>query len=224
MRHFAAVLATVTLVSTGLVVGAAGRTAWACSCAVLTEAEYADMADVVFAGTLTRIDTPEGEKWSSTDPETYVFAVDSVFKGEAAEVQNVVTARDGASCGFEGMSPGGEFVVYARTDPRGGPEGQPGDLYSGLCTGTGPWDGSAVPAEFTGPGSPPATATAPPTAPPTSLPGDPAAAPPTISAADVPPTDDGWSTNDWLLAAVVAVPLVALLGLGMAQLAQRRRR
>jgi hypothetical protein len=221
MRRFAVSLVALTLVSTGLVVGSAGRTAWACSCAVVTEAEYGDMADVVFTGTLERIDTPEGDARSSMDPVTYVFAVDTVFKGAAAEVQNVVTARDGASCALEGMSAGGEFVVYASTDSRGGPEGQPGDLYSGLCTGTGPWDGLVVPAGFSGPGSPPTPATAPTTQPP---PTDPPAAPTALPADEPSGNDGGWSTNDWLLAAVIAVPVVAALGLGVALIDQRRRR
>jgi hypothetical protein len=210
MRRFAVSLVALALVSTALAVSAAGRPAWACSCAVLTEAEYADMADVVFAGTLTRIDTPGGGQRSSMDPATLVFAVDTVFKGATAEVQNVVTARDGASCGLEGLSAGGEFMVYSTTDSSGGPVGQPGDLYSNLCSGTGPWDGSAVPAGLAGPGTAP-TEPSPETAPSATL------------AADVPSSDGGWSTNDWLLAAVVAVPLVATLGLAVTMAVRRRR-
>jgi hypothetical protein len=236
MRRFAVSLVGLTLLSTALALGTGGRAAWACSCAALTEAEYADMADVVFAGTLERIETPEGDDWSSMDPETYVFVIDLVFKGEAAEVQNVVTARDGASCGLEGMAPGSQYVVYASTDSRGGPQGQPGDLYSGLCTGTGPWDGSAAPAGLTGPGAAPATEPSPvPTtvsspAPAPTTPALPATPPPTTESSPVPAPattltagDDGWSTNDWLLAAVIAVPVVAALGLGVALYVQRRR-
>src|SRR5690606_7275585 len=139
----------------------------------LTDAEYADIADVVFAGTLTRIDAPDGEQRSSMDPETFVFAVATVFKGAATEVQNVVTARDGASCGLEGMSPGGGYLVYATTDSLGVPAGQPGDLYSNLCSGTAPWDGSAVPAGLTGPGTAPTQLSS-------------GSAPPTTSATDDP--------------------------------------
>ena len=201
MRRLVVSLVALTLVCTGLVVGTAARAAWACSCAVLTDAEYADTADVVFAGTLTRIDTPGGEQRSSMDPATFVFAVDTVFKGAAAEVQNVVTASDGASCGLEGMSPGGDYVVYATFGPVGGPAGQPGDLYSNLCSGTAPWDRSGVPVGLTGPGS----------------------APTESSAVEGPSGDDGWSTNDWLLAAVVAVPVVATLGLAVTMAVRRRR-
>ena len=203
MRRLVISALALMLLSTGLALSTAGRAAWACSCAVLTDAEYAEMADVVFAGTLTRIDAPDAARRSGMDPATFVFAVDTVFKGAAAEVQNVVTARDGASCGLEGMSPGGEFVVYATTDPSASPAGSPGDLYSNLCSGTGPWDGSAVPAGLTGPGTAPS--------------------PDTPSAVDDHSGDDGWSTNDWLLAAVVVVPLVATLGLAVTMAVRRRR-
>jgi hypothetical protein len=78
-----------------------------------------------------------------------------------------------------------------------------------------------VPAGFSGPGSPPTPATAPTTQPP---PTDPPAAPTALPADEPSGNDGGWSTNDWLLAAVIAVPVVAALGLGVALIDQRRRR
>ncbi len=103
--------------------GAAPERAYACSCAISTDAEFIDHASVIFTGQLTR-DVFAGQT------RTLTFAVSRVFKGEAAATQTVVTNSSGASCGLEISGPG-PFVIFAQD------EGQvSGALTANLCGGS----------------------------------------------------------------------------------------
>ncbi len=110
--------------------------AGACSCASpVADVEAAAHADVVFTGTLVDVATP------STPPlalpvRRFVFEVDEVLKGSAADRQPVVSSGDGASCGLE-IGGHGRFVVFATTRSDGlGGHLEEGALYSHLCSGT----------------------------------------------------------------------------------------
>ena len=119
----------------------------ACSCAGSTDSDAVAAADVVFSGELVEIRTPPGASYSSADPERFVFAVDHVYKGDAKARQSVVTPREGASCGLE-LSGSGPFLVFATTEGSFDLEGDEGELFSHLCSGTRVLAESAVPASF----------------------------------------------------------------------------
>jgi hypothetical protein len=129
-----------------LAAGADADRAAACSCASTDDTAAFARADVVFQATLVDIVTPTGERWSSTDPERFVFAVDKVFKGAAVVQQSVFTARDGASCGLE-IGVGGEYLLFARYGDD--TSVADGELTSDLCSGTRRISAAAaVPATF----------------------------------------------------------------------------
>jgi hypothetical protein len=176
------------------VLAPAGRVA-ACSCVSFTDEDALENADVAFTGALVEILTPDGDTYSSTDPERFVFDVDEVFKGVAFARQSVVTARDGASCGLEVAGPG-PFLVFARTEPDGITSGAAdGELYSSLCSGTRALTSGALPASFG------------------------AASSPAPGASAVP--DDGTQRSILQIATVVGVLVV--VGAGCAIVIQRRR-
>lgn len=94
------------------VVGLA-TSAYACTCAPASEAEYFRLADVVFTGTLIdRQEPPSRPVMSSGDPATLTFEVSRVHKGEAQRRQQVETAMSGGSCGLE-IEGSGPFLVFA---------------------------------------------------------------------------------------------------------------
>jgi hypothetical protein len=104
-------------------------TSYACSCALGTTAAHVDWSDAIFVGTLTdRVPPPERRIMSSTDPVGYTFAVERVLKGDVDSTVEVESAMSSASCGWEGMELGGEYVVFASDDH--------GVLESGLCSGS----------------------------------------------------------------------------------------
>lgn len=105
--------------------------AWACSCVDLTTAQAMAHADVVLAGTLEEVAEPRGlsEPSSGAPAQSYRFAVSEVYEGSASATNWVGSAKDGASCGLEGLEPGREYVVFAQ---------ERGDtLWASLCGGTG---------------------------------------------------------------------------------------
>ena len=136
------VLATVGI---GLVVTA--PPASACSCIGLNDDEALQGSQVAFVGELLEVRTPPGESFSSMDPERFVFAVDRVYKGEAKATQSVVSAREGASCGLE-LVGRGPFLVFATTDPQFDLEGDAGEVYSSLCSGSRALTDAPVPPSF----------------------------------------------------------------------------
>jgi hypothetical protein len=160
MRQRGAVVLRITLlwaVSTvafgAFVLGTSERVG-ACSCGSLTDQEAFENADAVFTGTLVEVITPDGDTYSSTDPERFLFEVDEVFKGTVFARQSVVTARDGASCGLE-ISGSGPFIVFARNESDGITDGAAGgELYSDLCSGTRALAGGELPASFGASASP----------------------------------------------------------------------
>jgi hypothetical protein len=132
VRRFVATLLTAGLLTAAGVLVA--PPASACSCPPLTTVEYLRIADAVFTGTLVSREVASGRPvTSSGDPALHVFTVDRVYKGEVREVQGVVSAASGASCGLE-LQGEGPFLVFAT---------RAGDLPAGrysadLCGGTAP--------------------------------------------------------------------------------------
>ena len=127
---------TVVTLLLGAVLSAVGvlvaAPASACSCATLTTEEYLGAADTVFVGRLVSREVQHsGPAISSGDPALHVFAVETVYKGDAHEQQGVVSADSGASCGLE-LHGDGPFLVFA-TRSTDLPEGQ---YMANLCGGT----------------------------------------------------------------------------------------
>ena len=125
--------------------------AWACSCAEVTTAQAVDRADVVVRATLEGVDEPRGftEPTTGAPARSYRFTVARVYEGSAPVTARVGSAKDGASCGMEGLVPGREYVVFAQT--RGD------TLVAGLCGGTAVADSELVAdvQDVTGPGHDP---------------------------------------------------------------------
>ncbi|CAB4561164.1 unannotated protein [freshwater metagenome] len=89
-------------------------TAHACSCMNPLEMldEMMASSDAVFVGTVVEIRRPE-IAMSSMAESRFVFEVEQVFQGSVRELQSIVTASDGASCGIE-LSRGATALVFAR--------------------------------------------------------------------------------------------------------------
>ena len=94
-----------------------------------TEAEYLAMADVVFEGVVGSHRDPNtgATGISSGDPVFWRFAVDREIKGTVSPVQEVASARSGASCGIT-FQEGARYRVYAKYVS--------GTLTTGLGSGT----------------------------------------------------------------------------------------
>jgi hypothetical protein len=124
-----------------LVTGTAGPAA-ACSCVIAKPAQQLRAADVVVTGVLVSMqDPPRRRLMSSLDPITYTVAVESTYKGEPQAELVFTSAMSGASCGLEGMEVDRRYTFFLT---RVGPgvsrfvDAEPGDLVSGLCSGTRP--------------------------------------------------------------------------------------
>lgn len=119
----------------------------ACDCAIGTDEEAFERADVVFTGRVVdRRDPGMGPGRSSAAFSTLRFEVDAVYKGDAAIDQVVVTEQSGGSCGLEIIGPG-PFVVFA-TRSHWDQEVPEGSAYAGLCGGTRTLAEQPVPASF----------------------------------------------------------------------------
>ena len=135
-----AVLVSVALFAATLVVTwQQAPSAVACSCVALTPAEQADMADVVARGTVVTVSRPASPT-SSLEDATYTVDLDEVWKGDPPGSVQVLTAVDGASCGWEGIEEGMEIILFAKADGAA--------WRSTLCDGSGPVD-EGVAAELT---------------------------------------------------------------------------
>lgn len=138
------VLALVVGVSAGLLVPS-GSVARACSCMPPPPpAQAVDESDVVFDGTVARIETIDpADGFSALRVD---FVVHTQWKGVTEGRVSVLTAGDGATCGVY-FELGRRYIVYARdTEPHG-------RLETHLCTRTGPWaEDEAI---ALGPGEPP---------------------------------------------------------------------
>jgi hypothetical protein len=98
----------------------------------LTEEEHRRSADLVFTGTVVRVDDPtNGVSFSTMDPLYWTFVVDGVEKGEVPDRVTVASAIDGASCGYD-FELGTRYRVYA-ADSDGN-----GQLTTGLGSGNRP--------------------------------------------------------------------------------------
>lgn len=95
--------------------------ACACSCALGSEAEYREHADLIFTGVVVDINEPL-LRTSSAAPVEVTFAVEDVDKGVAVGRITLTTADSSASCGYD-FTVGHRFTVYAK---NGG---------TGLCSG-----------------------------------------------------------------------------------------
>lgn len=123
----------------GLIVhiGLSATPAQACTCTTESEAEAFAWADVVFEGkVLSVVFPPMDDQWSTADPVTWTFDVSEVYKGEAADIQEVVSALDSASCGVD-LSPEETYVVFALEQDRA-LDLTDGQLSTHLCSGTRP--------------------------------------------------------------------------------------
>jgi len=101
-------------------------TSWACSCAVQSTAEYVGRADTIVDATLV---------WTSTNglERTYSLQVDKVFKGSAAAREKVLTNASDAACGLGLLATDERYLFFIKGEHLG-------QMSSGLCGGTGPYD------------------------------------------------------------------------------------
>lgn len=144
------------LIAVGAVSVGSAPPAGACSCASPTDAEALAQADAAFTGSLVdEVADTEGAVFSSSDPERFVFEVETVFKGEVTSRQTVITPRGGESCGLEISGPG-PYLVFAFDDSELTSGADAGELYSHLCSGTRALAEGDVPINFTS--APPASA------------------------------------------------------------------
>lgn len=136
MRALRVLVAAVVAALSIVVVGAGPS--FACSCVMAGTATHVKWADVVVTGTLLDRVPPEKKRlMSSTDPATYVVAVDGVFKGEAAPVIEIRSHNDGASCGLELVAEDKRYVFFAGYESKGEDRGEQ-RLWANLCGGSGP--------------------------------------------------------------------------------------
>lgn len=133
------------VVCTGLVLVFVCEGALACRCVSLQYTQWETILErnpVVFAGrALDRIEPPpeldyvDGEFVETTstgDLVRYPFRVDAVFRGEVGERVEVLTVRSQTSCGYW-FKQDREYLVFARRR-------ESGELYTGTCTLTDPWE------------------------------------------------------------------------------------
>lgn len=106
--------------------------AGACSCADLGLEEQVESADVVARVNVDKVDQPQGDNGLVT----YHVSTTVVWKGEVPMRFSFVSARDGASCGLEGLTEGRDLLLFARAGGDGLPSRSPAALSSDLCSGT----------------------------------------------------------------------------------------
>ena len=113
--------------------------AFACSCVPRDPGPMLENSDAAFIGqVVSYVDPPMDGIWSSSDPVTYTFAVESVAKGDLSATVQVISAFSGASCGFEGGIRNGERAgILLRI-------GDDGNYTSGLCSTLSPDEMASV--------------------------------------------------------------------------------
>lgn len=132
-----------------------GGVAHACSCSTQTDANAARAADAVFLGVAG--DPERGDR--GTDPTVWTFTVQTVFKGDVAARQEVITPTRTASCGLA-VDAGATYLVFGTRDGDGlTSPATKGQLSAHLCNGTRVVDATGVPASL-GAGDPPDAAVA----------------------------------------------------------------
>lgn len=195
-----ALLVVVAMLATTLVVSwQQAPRAVACSCAALTPTEQADMASVVARGTVVAVERPANPT-SSNDDATYTVELTQAWKGDPPGTVEVLTAVEGASCGWEGIDEGMEIILFAQPDGAA--------WRSNLCDGSGPVS-DEVTAELTAYLGEPS-------------PVEPSPGAPSPGAPSAGPSDGaGFSLADPRLAGVVMLTLIAS-GLAAWLVARRR--
>jgi hypothetical protein len=124
--------------------------AMACSCAeALTDQEYADQADAAFVGRVDEVVPAGWDLGSSVERTIATFVVDEVYKGDVHTYTDVVTARDGASCGIDPVA-GQTMVVFANYGGDGIVKAEPDELRASLCQGTRPVGATPIAIETIG--------------------------------------------------------------------------
>jgi hypothetical protein len=127
--------------------GAGVDRASACSCLATDDTAAFERAEVVFQGSLVETDLTGIDSPSTSGVVALRFEVATVFKGDAAIRQAVLTPGDSSSCGFT-PPPGGDYLVFAT---RGSPliDAAASEMVTNLCSGTRLIDATgAVPATF----------------------------------------------------------------------------
>ena len=121
MRRAGVVVVAMITATLAAIAGPGASPAYACSCAVMSEREYAVAADLVVRAVVTDLREPFLAMRSDA-PVRVRLAVERVDKGEAGDQITLTTARSGASCGFS-FERGHRYLIYAR------------DGETGLCSG-----------------------------------------------------------------------------------------
>lgn len=127
MRNW--LIAVVMFIGGVTVAAAPSLPAAACSCVQATPTEQAELAELVAVGTITEHEEPAGATWT-TDDATWTVQLAEIYKGSADTEIQVLSAMEGASCGWDHVRVGQEIVVFARADGT--------QWRSNLCDGSGP--------------------------------------------------------------------------------------
>ncbi len=123
----ARLLATTSLAVASLGIGPVA-TVLACTCMPTDPGQALANAQVAFTGVVAKVEDPStGPMVGSADPIFYTFAIEEALKGEPGSAPQVLSARDGVSCGMT-FAAGQRWTVYAWV-------AESGRLETGLCSG-----------------------------------------------------------------------------------------
>ena len=99
-------LLALLVISLGLVI-TVNSPAFACSCAVQDEKQQLNRADVVFVGTVDRVNE------AGTQRYTYDITATHAYKGTMAHKTSVASAQQPAACGLGMLKVGKEYLFLA---------------------------------------------------------------------------------------------------------------
>jgi hypothetical protein len=104
----------------------------ACSCALPPAfSEAFERSDAIFLGEVLAVESAAPDYYPSA--VWVVFRVDASWKGDTPATTRLLTAADGASCGFT-FVPGSRYLVYAFQGVEGwGSGSDPKALWTNLC-------------------------------------------------------------------------------------------
>jgi hypothetical protein len=184
-----------------------------CTCAKAPDASTYSVADVIFSGQLAKANVPQAAP-TGFEAAIYQFKVDRVFKGTVTAAATVYSLAAADSCGFTGMTLGGDYVIFATViehDNPYRPHGTPdGGLYAGACSGSLTLGTLTGPPTYLGTGLRPIGAGAGAAS---------ARAKAQERAAEILPRDD----NKWIQPVVIASLALAVVGLAARLIAGKRR-